>query len=124
MAKFSGASKGLSLEFFPCHRLSTGIEFPANRAAGWTDVARRVCRARRHHVGCESDKRLRLSHCASDKEKFMGTRLLLGVLTALMLSQSGVTRADERTPFVRIAELEIDPAQLEKYKAAVREEIE
>src|SRR4051794_32110941 len=29
-----------------------------------------------------------------------------------------------RVPFVRIAELEIDPAQLEAYKAAVREEME
>jgi quinol monooxygenase YgiN len=42
-----------------------------------------------------------------------------------MLSPSGVTLAEERpSPFVRIAELEIDPAQLEKYKAAVKEEME
>jgi len=56
----------------------------------------------------------------------MVKRSLLGVaLAALVLSQSGVTSADEQqTPFVRIAELEIDPAQLEKYKAAVKEEIE
>lgn len=56
----------------------------------------------------------------------MGKRSLLGLgLAALVLSQSGVSLAEERqTPFVRIAELEIDPAQLEKYKAAVKEEIE
>jgi len=53
-------------------------------------------------------------------------RSLLGVvLGALMLSLSGVNLAAEsQTPFVRIAELEIDPAQLEKYKAAVKEEME
>jgi quinol monooxygenase YgiN len=47
------------------------------------------------------------------------------VLSTLMLSPSGVTSAsDAPTPFVRIAELEIDPAQLESYKAAVKEEME
>ena len=56
----------------------------------------------------------------------MDKRSLLGLgLAALVLSQSGVSLAEERqTPFVRIAELEIDPAQLEKYQAAVKEEIE
>lgn len=43
----------------------------------------------------------------------------------LSLSLSGGTAAEEpRVPFVRIAELEIDPAQLERYKAAVKEEME
>jgi quinol monooxygenase YgiN len=43
----------------------------------------------------------------------------------LALSLSGVAAAEEpRVPFVRIAELEIDPARLESYKAAVREEME
>jgi quinol monooxygenase YgiN len=47
------------------------------------------------------------------------------VLAALSLSPPGVTLADEgKTPFVRIAELKIDPAQLENYKTAVREEME
>jgi quinol monooxygenase YgiN len=47
------------------------------------------------------------------------------VLAALSLSPPGVTLADEgKTPFVRIAELKIDPAQLEDYKTAVREEME
>lgn len=56
----------------------------------------------------------------------MGMKSLLGVaFAALVLSPSGVTLAEEPpTPFVRIAELEIDPVQLEKYKAAVKEEIE
>jgi quinol monooxygenase YgiN len=56
----------------------------------------------------------------------VSARSLLGlILAALMLSPSGVTWAEEaKTPFVRIAELTIDPAQLESYKAAVREEME
>lgn len=56
----------------------------------------------------------------------MSARSLLGmVLAALSLSPPGVTLADEgKTPFVRIAELKIDPAQLEDYKTAVREEME
>jgi quinol monooxygenase YgiN len=45
-----------------------------------------------------------------------------GVLVALSLN---IAAAEEpRVPFVRIAELEIDPAQLESYKAAVKEEME
>ena len=43
----------------------------------------------------------------------------------LSLSLSGGTAAEEpQMPFVRMAELEIDPAQLEGYKAAVKEEID
>jgi quinol monooxygenase YgiN len=51
---------------------------------------------------------------------------LLGlILASLILSSPGVSSADEAsTPFVRIAELEIDPVQLGKYKAAVKEEME
>ena len=46
-----------------------------------------------------------------------------GVVLALALS--GVAAAEEpRMPYVRIAELEIDPAQLDAYKAAVKEEME
>ena len=56
----------------------------------------------------------------------MTAKSLLGlILAALMLSPSGVSLAEEaRTPLVRIAELTIDPAQLENYKAAVKEEME
>src|SRR4051812_2212005 len=44
---------------------------------------------------------------------------------ALALSLSGVAAAEEpRMPYVRIAELEIDPAQLDAYKASVKEEME
>jgi quinol monooxygenase YgiN len=51
--------------------------------------------------------------------------LLVLAFAALVLSPTGVTNAAEgTTPFVRIAELKIDPAHLESYKAAVREEIE
>ena len=46
-----------------------------------------------------------------------------GVVLALWLS--GVAVAQEpRMPYVRIAELEIDPAQLDAYKASVKEEME
>src|SRR3954452_11847308 len=50
--------------------------------------------------------------------------LALGSLL-LAWGLSGPALAEEaRVPQVRIAELEIDPAQLEAYKAALREEIE
>jgi len=45
-----------------------------------------------------------------------------GVVLALFLSGCAVTE-EPRVPFVRIAELEIDPAQLEGYKTAVKEEM-
>lgn len=56
----------------------------------------------------------------------MNTRQLLkigGAVLALLLN--GVAVAQEpRVSIVRIAELEIDPARLESYKAAVKEEME
>src|SRR3954465_7675829 len=43
----------------------------------------------------------------------------------LALSLCGVAAAEEpRMPYVRIAELEIDPARLDAYKASVKEEME
>jgi len=48
---------------------------------------------------------------------------LAGALVALTMSGS-VVAGEAPVPVVRIAELEIDPAQLEKYKAAVKEEME
>ena len=56
----------------------------------------------------------------------MGTRRLLkigGAVLALLLSGDAVAE-EPRVPYVRIAELEIDPAQLGSYKAAVKEEME
>jgi len=56
----------------------------------------------------------------------MNTTQLLkvgGVILAFFLSGCAVTE-EPRVPFVRIAELEIDPAQLEAYKTAVTEEME
>ena len=53
--------------------------------------------------------------------------LILGasVLTLCLLCVYGRTLAKYKpTPLVRLAELEIDPAQLENYKAALKEEIE
>jgi hypothetical protein len=42
-----------------------------------------------------------------------------------VLSLSGVAVAEEpRMPYVRIAELEIDPTQLESFKASVKEEMD
>jgi quinol monooxygenase YgiN len=44
---------------------------------------------------------------------------------ALALWMWGIAAAEEpRMPYVRIAELEIDPAQLDAYKASVKEEME
>jgi quinol monooxygenase YgiN len=48
---------------------------------------------------------------------------LVGVVLALSLVV-GVAAEEPRVPYVRIAELEIDPAQLGGYKAAVKEEME
>ena len=56
----------------------------------------------------------------------MNTRriLVIGSLT-LAFSLGGAAAAEEpRMPYVRIAELEIDPARLDAYKASVKEEME
>jgi quinol monooxygenase YgiN len=52
--------------------------------------------------------------------------LLLGtsLVTALLFWQRGTTAGVVGSPIVRIAELEIDPAQLDAYKLALKEEIE
>ena len=52
--------------------------------------------------------------------------LLLGtsLVTALLFWQRGTAAVASGNPIVRIAELEIDPAQLDAYKLALREEIE
>src|SRR3954465_15942664 len=56
----------------------------------------------------------------------MNTGRLLNIGGAVLaLSLGGYAVAEEpRVPFVRIAELEIDPAQLESYRAPVKEEME
>src|SRR5256714_15511396 len=55
----------------------------------------------------------------------MDARQLL-VLGATMLATLGAPAfaQDTKQPYVRVAEIEIDPAQLEAYKAAVTEQIE
>ena len=52
--------------------------------------------------------------------------LLLGtsLVTALLFWQRGAAAVVVASPIVRIAELEIDPAQLDAYKLALKEEIE
>ena len=52
--------------------------------------------------------------------------LLLGtsLLTALLFWQRGTAAVVVGSPIVRIAELEIDAAQLDAYKLALKEEIE
>jgi quinol monooxygenase YgiN len=59
------------------------------------------------------------------KEIEMDARQLI-VLGATMLATLGapVFAQDTKEPYVRVAEIEIDPAQLEAYKAAVKEQIE
>jgi quinol monooxygenase YgiN len=52
--------------------------------------------------------------------------LLLGtsLVTALLFWQRGTAAVAVESPIVRLAELEIDPAQLDAYKLALKEEIE
>ncbi len=53
------------------------------------------------------------------------TQVLLVGTSILTSAFSGYIAAQEtHSPVVRIAELEIDPAQLERYKAVVKEEME
>src|SRR3954462_6011037 len=56
----------------------------------------------------------------------MSTRRILVIGgVALAFSLGGLAVAEEpRMPYVRIAELEIDPARLDAYKASVKEEME
>ena len=50
--------------------------------------------------------------------------LALSLMGALPRSSGAQTGAQTPKPLVRLAELEIDPAQLDAYKAALKEEIE
>jgi quinol monooxygenase YgiN len=50
--------------------------------------------------------------------------LATSLVTALLFWQRGTAAVVVGTPIVRIAELEIDPAQLDAYKLALKEEIE
>jgi quinol monooxygenase YgiN len=55
----------------------------------------------------------------------MNTQRILGIGgVVLAFSLGGVAAEEPRMPHVRIAELEIDPARLDAYKAAVKEEME
>ena len=50
----------------------------------------------------------------------MNTRRILGIGGVVLAFSLGSVAAEEpHTPYVRIAELEIDPARLDAYKAAV-----
>jgi quinol monooxygenase YgiN len=55
----------------------------------------------------------------------MDTKQVL-VVAATMLATMGASAFGQqaREPYVRVAEIEIDPSQLEAYKAAVKEQIE
>ena len=50
--------------------------------------------------------------------------LVLGASVLAALSGGSATGKDSKEPYVRVAEIEIDPAQLEPYKVAVKEQIE
>jgi quinol monooxygenase YgiN len=49
---------------------------------------------------------------------FLGASLVTGPVFGEVVAQ------EARVPYVQVAEIEIDPAQLEEYKAAVHEQIE
>ena len=50
--------------------------------------------------------------------------LVLGASVLAAFSGGSATGKDSKEPYVRVAEIEIDPVQLEPYKAAVKEQIE
>jgi hypothetical protein len=50
--------------------------------------------------------------------------LVLGASVLAAFSGDSAMGKDSKEPYVRVAEIEIDPAQLEPYKAAVKEQIE
>ena len=50
--------------------------------------------------------------------------LILGAAVLMSFLSGGARTGETQHPVVRIAELEIDPAQLESYKAVVKEEID
>ena len=50
--------------------------------------------------------------------------LVLGASVLAAFSGGSAIGKDSKEPYVRVAEIEIDPAQLEPYKAAVKEQIE
>ena len=50
--------------------------------------------------------------------------LVLGASVLAAFSGGSVMGKDSKDPYVRVAEIEIDPVQLEPYKAAVKEQIE
>jgi quinol monooxygenase YgiN len=56
----------------------------------------------------------------------MDTKQLLILGASVLASAFGASAVaqDLKEPYVRLAEIEIDPAQLEPYKAAVKEQIE
>lgn len=55
----------------------------------------------------------------------MGVRQLLALgATMLAMASAPAFAQDSKEPYVRVAEIEIDPLQLDAYKAAVKEQIE
>ena len=50
--------------------------------------------------------------------------LVLGASVLAAFSGGSAMGRDSKEPYVRVAEIEIDPVQLEPYKAAVKEQIE
>jgi quinol monooxygenase YgiN len=50
--------------------------------------------------------------------------LVLGASVLASFTGGSAMAEDSKEPYVRVAEIEIDPAQLEPYKAAVKEQIE
>jgi hypothetical protein len=55
----------------------------------------------------------------------MGVRQLLALgATMLAMASAPAFAQDRKDSYVRVAEIEIDPLQLDAYKAAVKEQIE
>ncbi len=58
------------------------------------------------------------------KAKTLATAAAVSVIAVSLLSTLPVSAQSQPTRLVRLAELEIDPAQLDAYKVALRKEIE
>ena len=56
--------------------------------------------------------------------KINSIELLPFIVSMLMVFSQGNASAQDKNQMVRLAKLQIDPAQLESYKAALKEEIE
>jgi quinol monooxygenase YgiN len=59
-----------------------------------------------------------------DEESEMGVKEILSAAILALAAASACFAQVTKEPYVRVAEIDIDPAQLEDYKTAVKEQVE